>query len=170
MIKIYLGDNRVNLVSEQGAIVDTRTGKTYMDIVVSEECVQYYHDAIDDEVRDAIKLKVAEIEAYDASSSVNGFRFNGHEMWVDKATRVGLVNAVDSAILLGKDAITFGIGGVSITLPCASAKAMLAQIELYALECYNVTLAHKAKMEAMTSKAEVEGYDITRDYPNKLDL
>lgn len=112
--------------------------------------------------------KIFEIEMYDMSDNVNGFTYNGQTMWIDKATRVGLVNAVDSAILLGKEEITFGISGISVTLPCTTAKAMLAQLELYALDCYNTTLAHKNAIEEFTSIEDVESFDITADYPDKL--
>ena len=36
--------------------------------------------------------KIAEIAAYDTSSSVNGFMLNVLLVWLDKATRVGLMN------------------------------------------------------------------------------
>lgn len=114
--------------------------------------------------------KIADIDAYDTSDAVNGFAYQGQTMWIDKATRVGLVNAVDSAMLLGKETITFGISGVSVTLPCAVAKAMLAQLELYALECYNVTLAHKNAVAELSNVAEIEAYDITAGYPSKLEF
>lgn len=114
--------------------------------------------------------KIAKIEAYDTSEAVNGFFFNGQPMWIDKATRVGLVNATDSAILLGKENITFGISGVSVTLPCAAAKAMLAQLEMYALDCYNVTLKHKTDVADFGTITEVETYDITAGYPPKLEF
>ena len=48
---------------------------------------------------DALKLKQAkvdkieEIAAYDTSDKVNGFILNGQIVWLDKATRVGLMNS-----------------------------------------------------------------------------
>ena len=48
---------------------------------------------------DALKLKqakvnkIAEIAAYDTSDKVNGFILNGQIVWLDKATRVGLMNS-----------------------------------------------------------------------------
>ena len=38
---------------------------------------------------------LAYIEKYDASSSVNSFILNGMEVWLDKATRVGLINSIN---------------------------------------------------------------------------
>lgn len=114
--------------------------------------------------------RLAQIDAYDTSDAVNSFTYNGQTMWIDKATRVGLVNAVDSAMLLGKEDITFGISGVSVTLPCTTAKAMLAKLELYALECYNVTLAHKNAVDTLTSIEDIDAYDYTTGYPDKLEF
>ena len=41
------------------------------------------------------KAMLAYIEKYDASSSVNSFILNGMEVWLDKATRVGLINSIN---------------------------------------------------------------------------
>ena len=41
------------------------------------------------------KAMLAYIEKYDASSSVNSFLLNGMEVWLDKATRVGLINSIN---------------------------------------------------------------------------
>ena len=48
---------------------------------------------------DALKLeqakanKIAEIASYDTSDKINGFMLNGQIVWLDKATRVGLMNS-----------------------------------------------------------------------------
>ena len=41
--------------------------------------------------------KIAEITAYDTSDKVNGFMLNGLLVWLDKATRVGLMNSTTIA-------------------------------------------------------------------------
>lgn len=46
------------------------------------------------------------IEHYDSSLSVNSFLFNGNPLWLDKATRVGLVNLVNSS----SDNVTLALG------------------------------------------------------------
>lgn len=112
--------------------------------------------------------KIAEIDAYDTSDAVNGFTYNGQTMWIDKATRVGLVNAIECTMTMGEDTITFGIQNVSVTLPCATAMKMMAALEVYALKCYNVTLAHKNAVESIETIAEVDAFDVTIGYPDKL--
>ncbi len=118
----------------------------------------------------AKEQKQREIDYYDSSESVNSFIYNGEKMWIDKATRVGLVNAIDSAIHLGRETITFGICGLLVTLPCAQAKAMMAELELYALACYDNTIRHKMAVMELTTIEEVEQYDITEGYPEKLNF
>ena len=44
-------------------------------------------------LEEAKEMLLAEIDAYDTSSAVNGFMLNGLLVWLDKATRVGLMNS-----------------------------------------------------------------------------
>lgn len=41
-------------------------------------------------------------------------------------------------------------------------------MEVYAKQTNNVTHQHKAEVMSLTSIEEVEAYDITKDYPEKL--
>jgi len=45
---------------------------------------------------------------------------------------------------------------------------MLSSLEIYALECYNQTATHKAAVEALTTAEEINNYDYTTGYPEKL--
>lgn len=47
---------------------------------------------------------------------------------------------------------------------------MLSALELYALECYNVTAAHKANVMALESVGDVVAYDYESGYPDKLNF
>ena len=49
------------------------------------------------------EYKIDEILRYDSSNEVNGFYINGQELWLDKATRVGLKLRFDAEIASGKD-------------------------------------------------------------------
>lgn len=118
----------------------------------------------------AITAKIAEITDYDTSDAVNGFTLNGKELWLDKSMRVGLVNSTTIEKEAGKTETVLWFDGVSYTLPVDTALKMLAALELYALECYNVTAAHKAEVAALTSVEEVEAYDITSGYPERLTM
>lgn len=114
--------------------------------------------------------KVAEITAYDVSDAVNSFTLNGKSLWLDKAMRVGLVNSTTIEKEAGKTETVLWFDGVSYALPVDTALQMLSQLELYALECYNVTAKHKSEVAQLATIEEVEAYDITSGYPEKLAL
>lgn len=111
-----------------------------------------------------------QIEAYDTSSAVNGFVLNGAEVWLDKATRVGLMNSTTIAKAIGQATTTLWLGDVKLEVGCDMAIQLLSALEMYALECFNVTAAHKKAVAELTDIAEVLSYDYTKGYPAKLTM
>ena len=47
---------------------------------------------------------------------------------------------------------------------------MLNALEVYASEALNVTEAHRAAINALTSIEEIDEYDFTTGYPKKIEL
>lgn len=116
----------------------------------------------------AKQLKIAEIDAYDKSPAVNGFMLNGATVWLDKSTRVGLMNSTTITKAMGQPTTTLWLGESKMEVPCDTAIQLLSALEMYALECFNVTAAHKKAVSELNSIEEVEKYDITADYPAQL--
>ena len=116
--------------------------------------------------------KVAELEAYDASNAVNGFDVvtGGHTItdWLTPDKRANYKNSLDSAEILGMDVVHPVINGMTFELQVATAKMYLAQIQIYADQCYGTTETHKAAINALETVEEVEAYDYTTGYPQKL--
>ena len=108
------------------------------------------------------------IEAYDTSSAVNGFVLNGAVVWLDKATRVGLMNSTTIAKAMGQATTTLWLGDTKLEVGCDMAIQLLSALEMYALECFNVTAAHKKAVAELTDIGEVLSYDYTKGYPEKL--
>lgn len=108
------------------------------------------------------------IEAYDTSPAVNGFALNGAVVWLDKATRVGLMNSTTITKAMGQPTTTLWLGESKMEVPCGTAIQLLSALEMYALECFNVTAAHKKAVSELNSIEEVEKYDITAGYPAQL--
>ena len=125
---------------------------------------------------DALKLKqakvdkIAEIAAYDTSSSVNGFVLNGLLVWLDKATRVGLMNSTTIAKAAGQKTTTLWLGGMKLVVDCDKAIQLLSALEMYALECFNVTASHKQAVSELTTIEEVEAYNYKSGYPKMLEM
>lgn len=118
----------------------------------------------------AKKAKIAEIAAYDTSDKVNGFILNGLLVWLDKATRVGLMNSTTIAKAAGQETTTLWLGGLKLVVDCDKAIQLLSALEMYALECFNVTASHKAAVNELTTIEEVEAYDYRTGYPKMLEM
>ena len=118
----------------------------------------------------AKKEKLAAILAYDTSSDVNGFMLNGNKVWLDKGTRVGLMNSIQITRDMGQDTTTLWFDGYKLEVRCDMAIMLLSSLEMYALECFNVTAAHKKAVRELTTIEEVEAYDYKTGYPKQLDI
>ena len=125
---------------------------------------------------DALKLeeakaeKIAEITDYDTSDKVNGFMLNGLLVWLDKATRVGLMNSTTIAKAAGQETTTLWLGGAKLVVDCDKAIQLLSALEMYALECFNVTASHKKAVSELMSLEDVEVYEYKAGYPKMLEM
>ena len=114
--------------------------------------------------------KIAEITAYDTSDKVNGFVLNGAVVWLDKATRVGLMNSTTIAKAAGQKTTTLWLGSMKLIVDCDKAIQLLSALEMYALDCFNVTASHKQAVSELTTIEEVEAYDYKSGYPKMLEM
>lgn len=110
------------------------------------------------------------IDVYDSSSAVNSFVLNGMEVWLDKATRVGLMNSTTIAKASGQKTTTLWLGGLKLVVDCDKAIQLLSALEMYALECFNVTASHKATVGELNTIEEVEAYNYKTGYPKMLEM
>lgn len=113
---------------------------------------------------------LAEITAYDSSSAVNAFELNGMQVWLDKATRVGLMNSTTIAKNMGQEKTTLWLGSYQLEVDCDKAIQLLSALEMYALECFNVTAAHKKAVGELDNIEAVLTYDYESGYPDKLKM
>ena len=118
----------------------------------------------------AQKMVLAEIDKNDTSSAVNSFMLNGQRVWLDKATRIGLMNSTSIAKAMGQPTTTLWLGDVKLVVECDKAIQLLSALEMYALECFNVTAAHKKAVSEMSTVEEVLAYDYTAGYPKILEM
>lgn len=112
--------------------------------------------------------KSAELTAYDKSEAVNLFYISDMPVWLDKETRVGLKLRFEAELAQGNENTSLWYSGLQFPLPLSSAMQMLYALELYASACYDNTERHRANINALTTIEEVEAYDFTTFYPEKL--
>jgi hypothetical protein len=125
---------------------------------------------IEDELGDAKRKKLMDINVYDQSDKVNVFYLGEKAMWLDAQTRQTLRISVESYKAMGVDNVTKWFGGQEFTFPVNTWLQMLNVLEAYAGEALNVTEAHKAEVMAMDSVEAVEQYDITQGYPATVEF
>ena len=114
--------------------------------------------------------KVKDITLYDTTNAVNAFHLNGKEAWLPKADRVGLSNSIAIEKAAGIENTTLYLNGMALTIPVDTAIQMLSALELYALACYRKTEEHKINVNQLSTIEEVESYDYTQGYPEKLNF
>lgn len=122
-------------------------------------------------LEEAIADKVSQILNYDSSSYVNRCyiktKNDTYEYWADKATRSSLKIAVETYANAGNTNYTLDLRdkGVSMSINCNLLIGMIDALEVYAIECYNVTSQHMFAVKALTNVADVENYDFKTNYP-----
>lgn len=112
--------------------------------------------------------KIAEITAYDTSDAVNSFTLDGDTMWISRDDRISLMNSTTILQNADVETTTLWYGGEKYTLPCDTLIQMLSALEVYALQCYEMTEEHKAAVNVLSTIEEVDAYDYTIGYPEHL--
>lgn len=128
------------------------------------EAILKYFNAHDD-AESWKAIRKMQIQGYDSSDKVNRFYLGEQPMWLDKATRVGLVNSLNIEKAAGREISDFWMGRNKIVLNVDLALNLLAALELYAKDCYGVTASHIAEIEELQSVDELRDFKIEADYP-----
>ena len=140
--------------------------------VLNEELTEWKTYMSAKELAKAKMLKIDEVTAYDSSDAVNSFDIvmGGQTIttWITPDKRADYALSIESAKKLQMTEVTPVFNGVPVTISIELADLALAQIQIYANRCYNVTEQHKAAINALTSVSAVEAYDYTAGYPSKL--
>ena len=138
------------------------------DAILADGWVEYEPPVIVPTLEEIKANKIEAILAYDSSEAVNEFSIGGVPMWLDKATRAGLLLRFEAEGKVGRTETTLWNDGQSYTLPLETAQQILIALELYASACYDNTQRHIAEVQKLDSKEAVEAYDYTSGYPQKL--
>lgn len=153
-------------------IVIRKDGKQYInpteEMILEDgwQIVTEYNPTLND-YRDMMKDKVTD---YDSSSEINVFYVSGIAIWLDKATRAGLLLRFQAEEAQGIEDTTLWYNGMQFPLKVEQAIQMLYAIELYASACYDNTQRHLAALDMLEDEESVKAYDYTTGYPKKLEF
>lgn len=115
-------------------------------------------------------LRKLQVQGYDNSENVNLFYFDGLALWLDKATRVGLVNSITIEKKAKRSTTCLWFGSHRINVNVDVALEILSNVELYAHECYNITALHVLQIDECDTVEALKAFDIRADYPKILQL
>ena len=170
---------------------DGKIGTSYQDfldgkwILLSAEQVAFHEEYPNASVKEVIEMqltprtleqakgeKISQIEIYNDSDAVNEFSVvkDGETVtdWLTPENRSNYRNSIDAAKLVGLESLSLFVGGMPVTLSTQSAEMMLAQIQLYADQCFIVTETNKAAVNALDTIEAVDAYAYETGYPEKL--
>lgn len=159
-------------------------------VLLSDEQVQFHVDHPEASVKEVWDMELTPIpprtleEAkseminlitqYDTSDSVNAFNVydSEHDItfegWFTPEERSNYKSSIDAAKLLGVSALTFFIGEIELTVTPTQAEYMLAQIQLYADQCFIVTKEHKIAVDKLDNIEDVDSFPYMQGYPEKI--
>lgn len=140
------------------------------EMLIADGWKEYFPPKREKTLESAKQQKLAQVDEYDTSEDVNSFVLNGNAVWLSKADRVGLMNSISIEKIAGRDTSTLWFNGVKLVVNIDQAIQLLSALELYALDCYNVTASHKANVRELTTIEDVDAYDYKIGYPSKLEI
>lgn len=138
------------------------------EMILADGWEEYIYIAPEKNIEDIRRDKKHEIEIYDQSNKVNIFYVNDTPVWLDKATRSGLMLRFQAELATGQENTSLWYNGTQFPLILSQAVQMLYAIEIYASMCYDNTQLHLSNIDSLDSIEEIEGYDYKIGYPEKL--
>lgn len=116
-------------------------------------------------------IRLQELAEYDASPAVNEFYVDDIPMWYNNMERVSIDYLLHVEKSQGSETTDlYDKNGNKFTINIDLVIALIAQVELYAKAAYDVTIQHKAALNALDDIDELLAYDIKAGYPEKLHL
>ena len=80
------------------------------------------------------------------------------------------MNSTTIAKSAGQEETTLWLCAIELVVDCDKAIQLLSALEIYALECFNVTASHKAAVNKLDNIDAVLTYDYREGYPEKLKM
>lgn len=106
------------------------------------------------------------IRHYDKSKNVNSFNFKEKSYWLDKNTRLGLMNLANCS----ESSVQVFLEPVFIEIDSNKLKEFLKQLEIYSAKCYINTQKHLLEIKKLRTVEDLINYNYIDGYPEKIIL
>lgn len=126
-----------------------------------------------DKMPNTVELKQLLLDlqaAYDKGEEVNTFNLGEQKCWLDKETRVGLINSITIQKDSGALVTNLWLNGKPYAVSVDYALTFLRKLELYAVSCYNVTQLHLSEIKQTTNRDALFNYNISAGYPTPIEF
>lgn len=168
-MKKYIKNNQIKPQQRIIVVVD---GKQVInpteEQILSDGWVEYIPQVAEYTLESLKENILKEIERYDKSENVNSFIINGVSAWIDRDTRVSLMNSTTILKNSNIDTTTLWLNNTPYVINCELLIQMLSNLEIYALQCYNITEQHKANIKNLVLEEDLLNYSFKENYPDKL--
>ena len=166
MKTVFIGKNRKPYSISDLEICNILHNSELLALYSMEELHELYKEYYGNYTHNYPYILAKKIEVYDSSDAVNGFNFKGNNVWLDKATRVGLMHLANCST----ESIQLILGDQILTFTPDQVKEFLARLEVYAGQCYVQTQKHLLEVKKLKTTEDLLNYDFTTGYPEKLTL
>ena len=115
-------------------------------------------------------IKLKELDKFDKSNDVNSFIINGKTAWIDRETRTSINYSTSIIKNSGQETTDLWLDETCYVINCDLLLQLLSQLEMYAKRCYSITAQHRANILNIDNLEELNNYDFTTGYPDKLNI
>jgi hypothetical protein len=155
LIRVYFNQTSSSVEDEDGAVR----------VLYSADYIELYSDKSDPV---ELSKEYAVSMAYNYGEyGVNTFQVNGVNTWLDKNTRAGINNAIETLKRQNKDTYTLILEAMH-TMALSDAQKLMDSIEAYAYQSKIQCEKHVAAIKALNELKDILNYDYTSEYPDKL--
>ena len=154
--------------------IDPEDGEEYQTINPTEEMVLAdgwtKYTVPEPTIDDIRALKLREIIDYDKSPNVNTFYVGGIALWLSREERIVIKDRFQREKDAGKENTRLLYKGLVLELTPDMGIHLINMVSAYADQCFDVTEAHKSALNDLTTKEEIQSYDYTVGYPEKISI
>ena len=112
--------------------------------------------------------KIQEVEKYYNSDDINLISIQGHDIYLDPDLRFKIKERLDAAKTMGIESTVLNFGEISMHVSITDGVLIYSSIVMQYAQAYDVYQNRNSNINTLTTIKEVDEYDITINYPDKL--
>ena len=169
-MKRYIKDNIIKNIEDINITIEVNEEKITILNPSEEMILNDGWEEFEDTAEDLKKIKLQEIINYDKSEDVNKFFINNFPLWLSREERIVIKDRFQREKDTGKENTRLLYKGLVLELTPDMGIHLINMVSAYADQCFDVTEAHKSALNDLTTKEEIQSYDYTVGYPEKISI